>query len=412
MVFKIGLFFEDIGDDSDSNLKANLEAISSEDKIPEVFYTLLEYAADNDKEKTFKLMLDYYYSIKFRVDNIFVNIARKKNLKYLKLMLANRKFDVNYSVFNFPESTHRDTAISVAADDPECLKVLLAEKDIELHPQFNVEDKHPLFVAIRSNSEECINLLINDDRLHESNSKRLTPLLISARNLNTFPDEELSETHPQWVYEQTINRLLYQSNHTKAQRNLNMMLGIDSILYRAFENCNLKLFKYILYANGWGTEEKDLTPGIFNPEFSGPNDSDNWKKSPDFFPNFFIMNNGLREEIKITGMCSAFNSQQINVGCLSLTTKIMLYHMINVTHIREIGPHTLIEILNPSSLITECVHNWNDTDRLSTTYGRIEGWHLTNRYGQTDKKRYFMANLLRKIMKELGLKTNRTWTFE
>lgn len=391
MVFEIGLFIENISNDNAAALQTNLEAISSEDKIPEVFYNLLEYAATEDKEKTFKLMLNWVYSNKFRVDNIFVNIASTKNLKYLKLMLENRNFNVNHRNGDW------GTALCVAANDPACLKVLLAEKDIDLNQYGRNLHDLPLFVAIKSKSEECINLLINDDRLHEDKFGSEPTLLIAAQNLDTYPlwwEKGLPKKDDQWVYEQAINRLLYESKNTLAQFRLNYLFEGRSILHAACQNGNLKLFKYFLYANGWGTKVYDEFPGYISLDFGkgkkpDPNNADNWEKSNELFLNFLDMNDALRSSLvgsdllsqnRIT-IPSKFPSEKISANNMK-----MIFDIIMQFYVRDTDPDNFIRIL-ASTKIDEFVVSTEEKKLMPLL----------------KKEKIFMVELLKKIRTYYGI---------
>ena len=318
------------------------------------FY-LLTYAADKDKEGPFKLILDWTYSIENDVRDSFVYLARTKNLKYLKLMLANRNFNVNEG------DRIGETALCVAAEDPACLKVLLAEKDIDLNQYGKNICDLPLFNAIKSRSEECINLLINDDRLYEDKFGSKPTLLIAAEELKTFFPlffEVVMPNEDQWVYQKAINRLLYESKNTMAQLKLNYY-GYDerSILHAACENGNLKLFKYFLYANGWGTKVKDEYPGGISLETyclskeSDPNNADNWDKSNELFFNFFNMNDALRSSIVASELL--FESRprdksQFAFGKIPHSNIKLIFDTINAFYVRDTKQDFLKILDSPS----------------------------------------------------------------
>ena len=316
------------------------------------FY-LLTYAADKDKEGPFKLILDWTYSIGNDVQDSFVYLARTKNLKYLKLMLANRKFNVNKG------DRIGETALCVAAEDPACLKVLLAEKDIDLNQYGKNISDLPLFNAIKSRSEECINLLINDDRLYEDKFGSEPTLLIAAEQLKTFFPlcfEETMHNKDQWVYQQAINRLLYESKNTMAQLKLNYYDKFDerSILHAACQNRNLKLFKYFLYANGWGTKVQDESPGdisfnFFAGEEFDPNNANNWEKSNELFWNFFHMNDALRSSLVASNLLSQ-NSIAPNSKFPIIATNniIMIFGTIMQFYVRDTKQDFLKILDSPS----------------------------------------------------------------
>jgi hypothetical protein len=384
--------FEELTQRDKKNKLRLLVYIQKLTKNPD-FY-LLTYAADKDKEGPFKLVLDWTYSIGNDVRDSFVYLARTKNLKYLKLMLANRKFNVNEG------DRIGETALCVAAEDPACLKVLLAEKDIDLNQYGKNIFDLPLFNAIRKNSEECINLLINDDRLHEDKFGSEPTLLIAAEHLKTFfplcfEVGMLDTEKNQWVYQQAINRLLYESNNTMAQLKLNYY-GFDggSILNAACENGNLKLFKYFLYANGWGTKVYDESPGeiivnFFESKESDPNNADNWEKSNELFLNFLDMNDALRSYLVSVDFLSQnriAKDSQFACEKIAFTTIKMISNTIMQFYVRDTDRKNFINIL-ASLKIGEFVDSTNEKNLMPPL----------------KKQKFFMVTLLKKIRTYYGI---------
>jgi len=380
--------FEELSQPDKKNKPRFLNYIQKLTENPD-FY-LLTYAADKDKEDAFKIILDWDYNIGNEVRNSFVYLARTKNLKYLKLMLANRKFNVN------ERDKIGETALCVAAEDPACLKVLLAEKDIDLNQYGQNISDLPLFNAIESGSEECINLLINDDRLYEDKFGSEPTLLIAAEQLKTFFPlcfEVGMPNKDQWVYQQAINRLLYESKNTMAQLKLDYYDTFDgrSILNAACENGNLKLFKYFLYANGWGTKVHDESPGeiglkeYFLSEKSDPNNADNWEKSNELFWNFFHMNDALRSSFVASDLLSQ-NSVAPNSKFPIIATNniIMIINTIMQFYVRDTKQDFLKILDSPS--IRRFINSTIDLNLIPPL----------------KKQKFFMVKLLEKIRTYYG----------
>lgn len=257
----------------------------------------------------------------------------------------------------------------------------------------------PLFNAIESGSEECINLLINDDRLHEDKFGSEPTLLIAAEHLQTFFPlcfEVGMPNKDQWVYQQAINRLLYESKNTMAQLKLNYYDKFDerSILNAACENGNLKLFKYFLYANGWGTKVHDESPGeisieeYFLSKESDPNNADNWEKSNELFWNFFHMNDALRSSLVASDLLFESrprDTSQFALGKIPHSNIIMIFHTIMQFYVRDTDQKNFINIL-ASPKIGEFIDSTTDLNLNSTL----------------KKQKFFMVTLLEKIRTYYG----------
>lgn len=338
---------------------------------------LLELAVDNNREDLFNLILSYIYIYPF---TILQYTAATKNAKYLELLLANKdkkylipgrgqqpgpKIDVNFfydpNTYNYNSYDFcRITALCCAAktDDSTCLQLLLKEPNIDLNLANG--SNTPLYAAMRYGREENVNILINDDRLYKQTplSRNRTSLLVAAQ-VKFIPEDPHLPGYI--VCQKIISRLLYNSKHTKAQLALNIIdMDGNSILSGACNISDLKLFKYFLYANGWGTKIDDTHPEKLDTELDSefsPNNAENWTESSELFRNFLNMNDALRSSIVASELL--FESRprdksQFAVGIIPHSNIKLIVDTINAFYVRDTDRTKFINIL-ASTKITQFV---------------------------------------------------------
>lgn len=330
---------------------------------------LLKYAVDLDREDLFKLILSYKYLKPF---TILQYTAATKNAKYLELLLANKdekflipgfglqpepKINVNFFHEHITYNFNGMTALCCAArtDDSTCLQLLLKEPNIDLnlaHASYT-----PLFAAMRDGREENVNILINDDRLYKQTplSRGRTSLLVAAQ---VKFDPEYPDFKGYIVSQKIISRLLYNSKHTKAQLALNVMdMDGNSILSGACNISDLKLFKYFLYANGWGTYIEDTDPEKLNLELDSkisPNNAVNWTKSSKLFQNFLKMNDALRSSLVVSDI-SFQDRPQIDTSLFALgkiphSNIKLIFDTINAFYVRDTNQTLFLNILKSAKI--------------------------------------------------------------
>lgn len=367
---------------------------------------LLEYAVDYDREDLFKLILSYIY---IDPKTILQYTADLKKAKYLKLLLANKdekflipdsglqpgpKIDVNFFYEDDTYGFFPITALCCAAktDDSTCLQLLLKEPNIDL----NLADGYytPLYAAMyqaekhkaamhkakthdeamekaemHKRVEENVNILVNDDRLYKQTplSRGKTSLLVAAQvKSQNHPNPEFNKGFI--VCQKIISRLLYNSKHTKAQLALNIIdMDGNSILSGACNISDLKLFKYFLYANGWGTHEKDTNPEKLQPELDrkiSPNNAENWEKLNGFpFLNFLKMNDALGSSFYVSDflMQNSFPDIRIYDGNVPIIVRRFIFENIMEYYARDTNRDMFLNIL-ASQKINEFVESDNLDD--------------------------------------------------
>ena len=301
---------------------------------------------------------------------------------YLKLLLANNdekflipgrvlqrepKIDVNFLNVDIDSNFYNHTALCCAArtDDSTCLHLLLKEPNIDI----NLGKNHltPLFFAMLENREENVNILINDDRLYKQTplSRNRTSLLVAAQ-VKFRPDWP---DNPGYVFSQKIiSLLLYNSKHTKAQLALNIIdMDENSILSGACNISDLKLFKYFLYANGWGTKIEDTHPEKLDPELDSkisPNNAENWTESSELFHNFLKMNDALRSSrvaFELSSQDMPRDASQYFNGRIPHSSIQFIFDTINAFYVRDTNPDLFLNIL-ASPKITQFVESGGKDD--------------------------------------------------
>ena len=334
---------------------------------------LLEYAVDYDREDLFKLILSYEYIKPF---TILQYTAATKNAKYLELLLANKeekflipglglqpepKIDVNFFHEHITYNFYGETALCCAAktDDSTCLQLLLKEPNIDLNLARGYYT--PLFAAMRDGREENVNILINDDRLYKQTplSRGRTSLLVAAQVKFIPLDPDFPHIGNGFIAcQKIISRLLYNSKHTKAQLALNIIdMDGNSILSGACKISDLKLFKYFLYANGWGTKIEDIDPEKLNLELDSkisPNNAVNWTKSSELFQNFLKMNDALRSSLVVSDI-SFQDRPQIDTSLFALgkiphSNIKLIFDTINAFYVRDTNQDLFLNILKSAKI--------------------------------------------------------------
>ena len=364
---------------------------------------LLEYAIDYDREDLFKLILSYKYIKPF---TILQYAAATKNAKYLELLLANKeekflipdsdlqpepKIDVNFfHEHGFAYRFSGVTALCCAAktDDSTCLQLLLKEPNIDLNLTAANSHYTPLFAAMyrkmlyekmekmeqMEKMEKNVNILINDDRLYERtplNGGR-TSLLVAAQIKSRPPhplDPDINDTFI--VCQNIISRLLYKSKHTKAQLALNIIdMDGNSVLSGACKISDLKLFKYFLYANGWGTKIDDTHPEKLDNELdwkispNSPNNAENWTASSELFRNFLNMNDALRSSrvaFELSSQDMPRDASQFFNGRIPHSSIQFIFDTINAFYVRDTNRDLFLNIL-ASPKITQFVESGGKDD--------------------------------------------------
>jgi hypothetical protein len=343
--------------------------------------TALCCAAKTDDSTCLQLLL--------KDPNIDLNLARGYYTPLYAAMYQAEKHKkamhkAMYQAEMHKEEMHKaetDAKKAEAMEQAEMHKEAMEQAEMHKEAMEQAEKEAMEQAEMHKRVEENVNILINDDRLYKQtplNGWR-TSLLVAAQ-IKDRPPHALDPDYYRDTFivcQRIISRLLYNSKHTKAQLELNIIdMDGNSILSGACNISDLKLFKFFLYSNGWGTKVNDEFPEEINfvrrIEFD-PNIAENWEKSNGFpFLNFLNMNDVLQNKLFVSDFIMLHGLIKLHDGTVPITARKFIIENIMEYYVRDNREMFLNILASPK------IKQFVESDNL-------------------DVKQKFMVELLKKI---------------